>query len=169
VTTKPSCPGHGAPRRFPRRGPGSGHDEREFDMSPGVGAHEGAHVFVAVLAKEIQRPTQTSPITAQRLSWFPSRRRITSPTITIKTAGIAIRFHFWHSFESFRFHLWCTRIRLKAFDFHQAPAASAPRFRCCCPCVSPLLLRDACCPCGTFLTSRDVRPLSSVSGPSTDL
>src|SRR6476646_666012 len=65
--------------------------------------NEGAHVLVAVLAKEIQRPTQTSPITAQRLSWFPSRRRITSPTITITTAGIAIRFHFLHSFESLRF------------------------------------------------------------------
>ena len=33
---------------------------------PGVGAHEGAHVLVAVLAKEIQRPTQTNPITALR-------------------------------------------------------------------------------------------------------
>ena len=70
---------------------------------PSVGAHEGAHVLVAVLAKEIQRPTQTSSITAQRLIWFPSRRRITSPTITMTTAGIAIRFHFLHSFESIRF------------------------------------------------------------------
>jgi hypothetical protein len=37
--------------------------DRRVDC-PGVGAHEGAHVLVAVLAKEIQTPTQTSPITA---------------------------------------------------------------------------------------------------------
>src|SRR5947207_10741203 len=86
---------------------------------PSVGAHEGAHVLVAVLAKEIQRPTQTSAITAQRLSWLPSRRRITSPTITITTAGIAIRFHFLHSFESLRFSSLVYSHSLKAFDFHQ--------------------------------------------------
>jgi hypothetical protein len=44
---------------------------------------------------------------------------------------------------------------LQAFDFHQAPAASAPRFRCRYPCVFHRSC-GACCPCGTFLTSRDV-------------
>src|SRR5205807_10032365 len=93
---------------------------------------QGAHVLVAVLAKEIQRPTQTSPITAQRLSWFPSRRRPTSPAITITAAGIAIRFHFLHSFESLRFSSLVYSHSFESLRF-------SSNTRCLCSSVSVLL------------------------------